>query len=69
VKELIPQIREWLNEKKTFAIARVIQTWGSSPRPVGSAMIISNDLEMAGSISGGCVEGAVLKEAKGVIAG
>jgi xanthine dehydrogenase accessory factor len=68
MKELIPQIRKWVNEKKHFAIARVIQTWGSSPRPVGSALIISTDMEMAGSVSGGCVEGAVVKEAKGVIA-
>ncbi len=67
MKELLPQISKWLNEKKPFAIARVIQTWGSSPRPVGSALIISTDLEMAGSVSGGCVEGAVLKEAKEVI--
>lgn len=69
MKELVPQVRKWLNEKKPFAIARVIQTWGSSPRPVGSALIISTDMEMAGSVSGGCVEGAVVKEAKGVIAG
>ena len=68
MKELLPQIQKWLNEKKPFAIARVIQTWGSSPRPAGSALIISTDMEMAGSVSGGCVEGAVVKEAKGVIA-
>jgi len=68
MKELIPQIRKWVNEKKHFAIARVIQTWGSSPRPVGSALIVSTDMEMAGSVSGGCVEGAVVKEARGVIA-
>jgi xanthine dehydrogenase accessory factor len=68
MKELIPQIRQWVTEKKPFAIARVIQTWGSSPRPVGSALIVSADMEMAGSVSGGCVEGAIVKEAKGVIA-
>ena len=67
MKELIPQIRKWVSEKKPFAIARVIQTWGSSPRPVGSALLVSADMEMAGSVSGGCVEGAVVKEAKGVI--
>lgn len=67
MKELLPQIVKWTREKKPFAIARVIQTWGSSPRPVGSALIISSDMEMAGSVSGGCVEGAVLKEAKQII--
>ena len=69
MKELVTQIMEWTNEKKPFAIARVIQTWGSSPRPVGSAMIVSAVGEMAGSVSGGCVEGAVIKESKGIIAG
>jgi xanthine dehydrogenase accessory factor len=63
MKELLSRIKEWKAAGKPFAIARVIQTWGSSPRPAGSAMIISADLEMAGSVSGGCVEGAVLKEA------
>jgi xanthine dehydrogenase accessory factor len=64
MKDLLPQIAKWTSEKKPFALARVIQTWGSSPRPVGSSMIISEDMEMAGSVSGGCVEGAVVKEAK-----
>ena len=67
MKELLPQILQWTGEKKPFAIARVIQTWGSSPRPVGSALIISADGEMAGSVSGGCVEGSVVKEAKQII--
>lgn len=63
MKELLPTIDKWIEENKEFAIATVIKTWGSSPRPVGSAMIVSSDMEMAGSVSGGCVEGAVLKEA------
>lgn len=67
MKELLPQIMRWTNEGKPFAIARVIQTWGSSPRPVGSALLISSDMELAGSVSGGCVEGAVIKEAKNII--
>ena len=68
MKELLPQITAWAHLGKPFALARVIQTWGSSPRPVGSALIISDDGEMAGSVSGGCVEGAVVKEAKNVLA-
>ena len=68
MKDLLPEITSWLSARKPFAIARVIQTWGSSPRPIGSALIINADGEMAGSVSGGCVEGHVVKEAKGVIA-
>lgn len=67
MKDLLPQINQWLNHTKPFAIARVIQTWGSSPRPVGSVMLISSDMQMAGSVSGGCVEGSVLKEAQSII--
>lgn len=67
MKELLAQIQPWTAKKKQIALARVIQTWGSSPRPIGSAMFISEDMEMVGSVSGGCVEGAVLKEAKSII--
>lgn len=67
MKELFLNIENWTNKKKVFAIATVTKTWGSSPRPVGSTMIISEDMEMAGSVSGGCVEGAVLKAASDVI--
>lgn len=69
MKELLKQINTWSAQHKQMALARVIQTWGSSPRPVGSSMLISEDLEMAGSVSGGCVEGAVLKEAKTIMGG
>ncbi len=47
--------------KKSLAMARVIKTWGSAPRQIGSAMLINEEGEMAGSVSGGCVEGAVVK--------
>ncbi len=67
MKELFSKIQDWTNQNKEFAIATVIQTWGSSPRPVGSAMIVSSDMEMAGSVSGGCVEGAVIKSAMPLI--
>lgn len=63
MKELLETITQWTNNHKPFAVATVIQTWGSSPRPVGSTMLISADMEMAGSVSGGCVEGAVIKAA------
>ena len=63
MKELLATINDWTNKKKPFAVATVIKTWGSSPRPVGSALLVSEDMEMAGSVSGGCVEGAVIKAA------
>ncbi len=67
MKELLNHINRWRAEEKSFVVARVIQTWGSSPRPAGSAMVISEDGEIAGSVSGGCVEGAVMKEAKQIL--
>ena len=62
MRELFYQIEEWVEKKSPFAIATVIQTWGSSPRPVGSSMLVSSEMEMAGSVSGGCVETAVVRE-------
>jgi xanthine dehydrogenase accessory factor len=69
MKELTGQIRQWMDAGQRLALARVIQTWGSSPRPVGSCMVISEKLEMAGSVSGGCIEGAVLKETRNIFEG
>lgn len=65
--DVYPKIKEWTEQGKTFAWARVVRTWGSSPRPIGSVLAISEDMEMAGSVSGGCVEGAVLKEAMEIL--
>jgi xanthine dehydrogenase accessory factor len=67
MKEYSRQVEQWHNEGKQVALARVIQTWGSSPRPVGSCMFISSAGEMLGSVSGGCVEGAVVKESKSIL--
>jgi xanthine dehydrogenase accessory factor len=67
MKEQLASITQWVQEGQAFALARVISTWGSAPRPIGSAMLIKENLEMAGSVSGGCVEGAVLKAAKEVL--
>jgi xanthine dehydrogenase accessory factor len=67
MNDLIPLIKRWTTESKPFAMARVLETWGSSPRPIGSALLISSEGELAGSVSGGCVEGAVVKEAKTLI--
>ncbi|HQQ98374.1 MAG TPA: XdhC family protein, partial [Cyclobacteriaceae bacterium] len=68
MREIYDIADEWIKSGRTCAIARVIATWGSSPRPAGSMMLVGNDGAMAGSVSGGCVEGAVVKAAKEVMA-
>ncbi len=58
----------WRKAGKGVALATVVTTWGSSPRPVGSQLAVSDKQEMEGSVSGGCIEGAVVLEAQQVIA-
>ena len=58
---LIASAAEWHAAGRGVALAFVIQTWGSSPRPVGSVMIIRDDMLVEGSVSGGCVESAVIE--------
>ena len=52
----------WHGEGRGVAVATVITTWGSSPRPVGSQLVLDEDGRFAGSVSGGCIEGAVIAE-------
>jgi len=58
----------WRQAGKGVALATVVTTWGSSPRPVGSQLAVSDRQEMEGSVSGGCIEGTVVLEAQKVIA-
>lgn len=58
----------WRREGRAVALATVIETWGSAPRPVGSHLVIDGDSRFLGSVSGGCVEGEVITEALDVIA-
>ena len=51
-----------MDEGQSVVLATVIQTWGSSPRPIGSRMIVSQQGNFSGSVSGGCVESAVVQE-------
>jgi xanthine dehydrogenase accessory factor len=63
VLAVLDRAAEWLDEQRQVALATVIQTWGSSPRPVGSQMAVADDGRFEGSVSGGCVEGAVVDAA------
>lgn len=57
------QAAVWLNQGHKVALATVVQTWGSSPRPVGSQLAVNDEGAFVGSVSGGCIEGAVVTEA------
>lgn len=65
--EVLTTAREWLRAGGGVAVATVVATWGSSPRPVGSLMCVDEQGRFAGSISGGCIEAAVIREAQAVI--
>ena len=69
MREYLTQIDRWLAEGKPFSAATVTSTWGSAPRPVGTMMFIGPDGEMLGSVSGGCVEGSILRESTETTAG
>jgi xanthine/CO dehydrogenase XdhC/CoxF family maturation factor len=58
---------DWKESGREVALATVVETWGSAPRPVGSHLVIDADGNFHGSVSGGCVEGAVVSEAIDVI--
>ena len=58
-EDVLTTARGWLAEGETVALATVTETWGSSPRPPGSQMAVTASGRMAGSVSGGCIEGAV----------
>jgi xanthine/CO dehydrogenase XdhC/CoxF family maturation factor len=67
MRDLFADIDGWSADGKEVAVATVVKVWGSSPRPLGSKMAVSSAGEMAGSVSGGCIEGAVVEEAQGVL--
>ena len=65
---VLKALHDWRSAGQRALLATVVRTWGSSPRPVGSMMALREDGRAIGSVSGGCVEGAVVTEALDVIA-
>jgi xanthine/CO dehydrogenase XdhC/CoxF family maturation factor len=59
----LDQAAAWRAEGKKVALATVVETWGSSPRPAGSRLAVNDEGAFVGSVSGGCIEGAVVTEA------
>lgn len=65
--DILEAAQAWRRDGRDVALATVIETWGSAPRPVGSHLVIDAEGSFLGSVSGGCVEGAVITEATEVI--
>src|SRR5579872_4769967 len=65
--DILKAAEDWRKSGRDVALATVMETWGSAPRPVGSNLVIDNEGNFLGSVSGGCVEGAVVTEAMDVI--
>ena len=66
-EDILKAAEDWKRAGKGVALATVVETWGSAPRPVGSNLVIDEEGNFLGSVSGGCVEGAVVTEAIDVI--
>jgi xanthine/CO dehydrogenase XdhC/CoxF family maturation factor len=66
--DVLTMAERWRREGRGVALATVVETWGSAPRPVGSHLVIDEHDNFLGSVSGGCVEGDVIAEAAAVIA-
>ena len=68
MNDLLQELERWRDAGKRIALARVVDTEGSGPRLPGAAMAVNEDGEVIGSVSGGCVEGAVVSEALEILA-
>ena len=66
-EKILDEAEDCLEAKRNVILATVIQTWGSSPRPIGSRMIVNDKGDFSGSVSGGCVETAVVRECLGLL--
>ena len=66
-EKILDEASDWIEANRNVILATVIQTWGSSPRPVGSRMIVNDKGDFSGSVSGGCVETAVVRECLNIL--
>ena len=66
-EDILKAAEDWRKAGRGVALATVVETWGSAPRPIGSNLVIDDQGNFLGSVSGGCVEGAVVTEALDVI--
>src|SRR3979490_417855 len=69
VRDVMTDVKAWLEGGGPEAVAPVSSTWGSAPRPAGSRMAISQSGKIAGSVSGGCLEGEVFEQAQAILQG
>src|SRR6266571_6331724 len=69
MRDVMTDVKAWLEQGDPVALATVISTWGSAPRPAGSRMAISQSGRIAGSVSGGCLEGEVFEQAQAILHG
>ncbi len=67
MREILPEVEQWLADGKKVVLATVVKVYGSAPRPLGSKMAVSSAGDMVGSVSAGCVEGNVFQEAQRVL--
>jgi xanthine dehydrogenase accessory factor len=67
MREVLGELAEWTTAGEDIALATVVETWGSSPRSLGSKMVVTRSGKMAGSVSNGCIESAVFEEAQKVL--
>ena len=65
--DILKAAEDWRKAGRSVALATVVETWGSAPRPVGSNLVIDEEGNFLGSVSGGCVEGVVIEEAQAAI--
>ena len=66
-EKILEEANDWIKANQKVVLATVVQTWGSSPRPTGSRMIVNEKGDFSGSVSGGCVETSVIRECLEII--
>lgn len=67
MRDILDHLRQWQAADQKAVIATVVKVYGSAPRPLGSKMAVSSSGDIVGSVSGGCIEGAVVQEAREVM--